>query len=918
MKKTFLGILSFTLVCLALLQGCSQERRFESGEQKALQPLPLTQVRYEGELGVRYQAATCNLLTRTDRYSLESFAASAAGRPGALWWDWPGDQIGRWLSVLHGTEALGWTQAAWHRMAVAEVIFPLQTAEGNFGQPGSASLDDVRILSGNAFALRGLMDACADTNDARFIAAARKLARFFEAIAPAWETRREGKLHEFYGHCIDGLVALYEQGDDGWALALAERLAQHAGRTPHTHHSLSLCRGLIDLARVTEKGEYLETVEDYLAWCREHQLVTGGLPEAMPESPQDEGCGLADWIVVNLMMFQATGRQGYVDAAEHTLVNHFFMNQFHTGGFGHLTITPAIVGGKGWQGWEARFGSENPGCCSLWGQWALTQLGRFILTRSEDTVSVNLYPSATIQLPEREMCLEISSDFPRMNKVRIRLLCPKPQTFTLALRVPPWAKDMQVLCNGTAVEKPESGSPMRLTRTWKNQTIIDIVFTTELKTVPWPAEQPQGVGLFDGPLCLGLSGETADLDLPWAVLVDDSGRPVPDSQGRPQVTEPSGRTLNALEPISAHWLIPDVRNPVRKRVLFRIKEDKGIDRKVPVVYCTDLFHPHDDPDDHFDIAALYALEELDIRGIVLDQGKKQDLHPGHIPVGQMNKLTGRNVLWAIGLSEPLKAPDDAALNQEEKYQAGVNLILDVLESSDVPVTVIAVGSLRDVAAAFNRKPDLFRQRVSRLMIFIGEASAGTREWNVGLDPNGFIRIMNSGLPVWWIPCFDGGNFKNRGNASYWRAAHADLFKHSPDRVMNYFIYALLKKDSPNPLTYLDEDLDEAAREQVLSETRNLWCTAVFTEAAGRKIVETEEGWIAVPGNLVKNETPAVEVFRFMPVSVFVDENARVIYEKSERARQVFRFQVVDRESYPRIMTSVTAHLIGGLANGNDQ
>lgn len=342
------------------------------------------------------------------------------------------------------------------------------------------------------------------------------------------------------------------------------------------------------------------------------------------------------------------------------------------------------------------------------------------------------------------------------------------------------------------------------------------------------------------------------------------------------------------------------------------------DHKVPVVYCTDLFHPHDDPDDHFDIAALYALEELDIRGIVLDQGKKQDLRPGQIPVRQLNKLTGKNVPWAIGLSEPLKTPDDAALDQAEKYQSGVNLILDVLESSEGPVTIIAVGSLRDAAAAFNRNPDLFKRRVSRLMIFIGEASAGTREWNVGLDPNGYIRIMNSGLPVWWVPCFDGGNFKNRGNASFWRAAHADLLKHASDPVMNYFIYALMKKGSPDPLAFLDEDVDETAREQVLSETRNLWCTAVFTEAAGRKIVETEDGWIAVPGDLMKKDAPVIAVFRFTPVSVFVDENARVIYEESKRSRQVFRFQVVDRESYPRIMTSVTAHLIGDLADGKDR
>jgi len=369
-KKNPAGLLS---ICFTLAFFCgvalAEDRQVQMLPKAKLQrPIPLSQVHLNGELGARYMAATCNLLTRTDRYSLDSFAASAAARPGALWWDWPGDQIGRWFSVLHVAEGLGWTPAGANRKAVADVVLPLQTKDGNFGRPGSLKLDDVRIPSGNCFALRGLIDAYADTHDARFLESARRLARYFEAIAPKWEKSQDGKLHEFYGHCLDGLVALYEQGGDRWALDLAKRLAKNAGRTGHTHHSLSLCRGLIDLACVTGDKEYLKKVEDYLAWCRENQTASGGLPEEMPKSEQDEGCGLADWVVVNLMMFQLTGEDRYLDDAEHALVNHFFMNQFHTGGFGHRTFAQEIVGGKCWQGWGGKFGSENPGCCSLWGQ----------------------------------------------------------------------------------------------------------------------------------------------------------------------------------------------------------------------------------------------------------------------------------------------------------------------------------------------------------------------------------------------------------------------------------------------------------------------------------------------------------------------------------------------------------------------
>ena len=54
--------------------------------------------------------------------------------------------------------------------------------------------------------------------------------------------------------------------------------------------------------------------------------------------------------------------------------------------------------------------------------------------------------------------------------------------------------------------------------------------------------------------------------------------------------------------------------------------------KIPVIYCSDLFHPHDDPDDHFDLACMYAIPEFDIKAVILDQGKKQHQNPGQIPI----------------------------------------------------------------------------------------------------------------------------------------------------------------------------------------------------------------------------------------------------------------------------------------------
>jgi hypothetical protein len=337
--------------------------------------------------------------------------------------------------------------------------------------------------------------------------------------------------------------------------------------------------------------------------------------------------------------------------------------------------------------------------------------------------------------------------------------------------------------------------------------------------------------------------------------------------------------------------------------------------RVPVIYSTDLSHPHDDPDDHFDIVALYSLRELDVQAIVLDQGKRQEQSPGRIPVEQMNSLTGRNVPFAVGLGDPLKAPDDPAADQEMKYQGGVSLIIEALESAPSPVTFITVGSLRDTAAAFNRRPDLFREKASRLMIFIGEASADTLEWNVGLDPHAFVCIMNSGLPVWWVPCFDGGNFKNRGKASYWTADQAELLRDTPDELMNFFIYALLKKSSPDSLGFLNGAVDPEDRALVLSGQRRLWCAAVFTVAAGRIMVERDGEYVTLAAGNILAEDIRVEAIRFSPVSVFVDKDAHVVYEESSRSHRILRFEVADRDRYAKIMTTVTRHLIRDCLSG---
>jgi hypothetical protein len=342
-------------------------------------------------------------------------------------------------------------------------------------------------------------------------------------------------------------------------------------------------------------------------------------------------------------------------------------------------------------------------------------------------------------------------------------------------------------------------------------------------------------------------------------------------------------------------------------------------RSVPVIYCTDLFHPHDDPDDHFDLATLYAMPELDIKGIVLDQGKKQLERPGRIPVSQMNRINGRAVPAVIGLADPLKSPDDKGLDQPPQFQQAAEFIVQALRSSPRPVCIATLGSVRDVVAAFNREPGLFRTNAAMVLAFIGEASdAKLQEYNVGLDPQAFVGLMRSGLPVYWVPCFDGGLWQNRGHASFWRASHRALLGQSAFEVMQYFIYAL-EKERSEPLAFLSRPVELERQARLLAGTRNLWCAAVLGVMSGREVVLDGGKWSSVlPGSGPQASGAGPKsLFGFSEMEVSVSDTGVVSYGKGPGSHKVRRFEVRDPAQYERGMTEATAGLLSSLGRKGD-
>lgn len=313
---------------------------------------------------------------------------------------------------------------------------------------------------------------------------------------------------------------------------------------------------------------------------------------------------------------------------------------------------------------------------------------------------------------------------------------------------------------------------------------------------------------------------------------------------------------------------------------------------IPVIYSTDLLHPHDDPDDHFDLACLYAMPEADLRAIILDQGDRQAQRPGFKAVWQLNYLTGRHVPAAIGLRNPLKSPEDRALDQPAEFQNGVNLILQSLQDAPARASIIFVGSARDVAAAYNRRPDLFRDKVRSITGFIGDAGDPKhQEWNVKLDPQAFVRIMRADAPFQWIPCFDGGVWTNNGHASFWRIKHGDVLEKAPALLQRYFLY-MLRHATNDPIAYLTQPTTPEDHAWLMAGARNMWCGALLGLAVDRPLLD--EGR---------------EVAALREVRVVVDDQGVIGYGQGATGRNVLRFEIRDRDRFAEAATRATRELL---------
>lgn len=138
-------------------------------------------------------------------------------------------------------------------------------------------------------------------------------------------------------------------------------------------------------------------------------------------------------------------------------------------------------------------------CCPPNIARVLTSLGHYIYTPQPDALYVHLYVGneMAVSVGEQELHLKISGNYPWNEQVDIIVISPQAMQHTVALRLPDWCENPQVLLNGETCIGDLRKGYLHLNREWQEGDRISL-------TLPMPVRRVYG-----NPLLRHVAGKVA-------------------------------------------------------------------------------------------------------------------------------------------------------------------------------------------------------------------------------------------------------------------------------------------------------------------------------------------------------------------------------------------------------------------------
>lgn len=112
----------------------------------------------------------------------------------------------------------------------------------------------------------------------------------------------------------------------------------------------------------------------------------------------------------------------------------------------------------------------------------------FAIMGAPNEIYINIYGQneSVIQLSKKnKVIIDQLSDYPVSDKVEININPDKPESFTLALRIPSWSESTAITVNGVEINGVDAGTYKKITRIWNkaDKVVMRMDLTGRLVTL---------------------------------------------------------------------------------------------------------------------------------------------------------------------------------------------------------------------------------------------------------------------------------------------------------------------------------------------------------------------------------------------------------------------------------------------------
>jgi DUF1680 family protein len=236
-----------------------------------------------------------------------------------------------------------------------------------------------------------------------------------------------------------------------------------------------LYSGAADMATLTGNSDYIDAIERI--WkdvVSKKMYLTGGFGNGQRgetfgrayvldnKKAYNETCAAIGNVFWNHRMFLTKGHAKYIDVLERTLYNGL-ISGVSLSGDKFFYPNPLEADGKHKfnHGFTGRFAWFGCACCPGSMVRFIPCVPGYLYAHKDDTIFVNLFAASetTIKLNDNPIKLKQQTQYPWKETVKITVAPEKPGSFTMAVRIPGWARNEPIPSDLYTYLKPSSQEP---------------------------------------------------------------------------------------------------------------------------------------------------------------------------------------------------------------------------------------------------------------------------------------------------------------------------------------------------------------------------------------------------------------------------------------------------------------------------